>query len=210
MIGSGLRRVDVGLAGRVAAVFLVALTVSSCAGGPAPPPPVPVPPRNLPGGREELLSQARREPFNANPGASARGQLESGAEVTIEPDEGAYRLTPEQLAVGRVVGKFINHSDQDIKELGLPARGESYWVVYRDGAEWYSAFIADAKDQRLDRTRIPTMYHVPNQPWQQSIAQWQLPGVIGDKAPGGGIPLMTTSSVPWVTCTMLGCCKPEL
>lgn len=193
---------------RLGAVLVFGLV--SCAGGRPLPLPIPMPPDKIPEGRQALLELGRRQRYDANPGASDRTEFQAGVQVTVEPQDGAYRLSLSQLGQGRVVAKFINHSDRVVKELSLPPRGVSFWVVYRVGTEWYSAFIADAKDQGLDRVGIPTMYHEPTRAWRQSIAQWQLPGVIGDKAPGGGVSLLAAGTIPWVTCSSAGCCKPEL
>ncbi len=187
------------------------LGLAACGAGRPLPQPVPVPPDKLPEGRLRLLDVGRGQQYDANPGASDRTVWQEGIEVTVEPQDGAYRLTIGELGQGRVVAKFINHSDQTVKPLALPARGTSYWVVYRVAGTWYSAFIADAKDQGLDRVGIPTMYHEPTRAWRQSIAQWQLPGVIGDMVPGGGVRLLSAGgTTPWVTCSSAGCCKPEL
>ena len=196
---------------RGAVLPLLRLGLTACGGRPLPQP-IPVPPTRLPEGRQHLIDVGRGQQYDANPGASDRTKWAEGIEVTVEPQDGAYRLSVGELGQGRVVAKFINHSDQVVKELALPAGGSSFWVVYRDRGAWYSAFIADSKEQGLDRLAVPTMYHVPTRDWQQSIAQWQLPGVIGDKVPGGGgAPLLLAAGgTPWVTCSSAGCCKPEM
>lgn len=196
--------------GRGVPLVLALVGLVSCGGRPVPQP-IPIPPTRLPEGRQRLIEIGRGQHYDANPGASDRTIWAEGVEVTVEPQDGAYRLKVGELGQGRVVARFINHSDQVVKELALPARGASFWVVYRDRGAWYSAFIAESGDAGLDRLAIPTMYHVPTRSWRQSIAQWQLPGVIGDKAPGGGLPLLKASGgTPWVTCSSAGCCKPEL
>lgn len=190
---------------------LALLGLVACGSGRPVPQPIPVPPGKLPEGRERLIEVGRGQQYDPNPGASDRTRFTDDIEITVEPQDGAYRLTVGELSQGRVVARFINHSDRVVKELALPARGASFWVVYRERGAWYSAFIADAPDQGLDRLAVPTLYHEPTRNWRQSIAQWQLPGVVDDLIPGGGgVALHAAGGTPWVTCSSAGCCKPEL
>ncbi len=177
------------------------------AGRPVPTP-LPVPVERLPEAREQLRELGRKQPYDANPGASDRAILEEGAEVTIEPQDGAFRLSRAQLGEGRIVARFVNNSDKPVKRYALPARGTSYWVVYQVKGEWLSAIIADSRDRELDRFNIRTRLHQPTRSWLQSISQWQLAGVLGNGAPGGGpFPTIAAGKISsWTTCERFGCC----
>lgn len=189
----------------------VVLLLAACqAGGRPIPAPIPVPGDQLPQAREQVLAIARKEPYDPIPGASDRVLLDSGEEVTIEPQDGTYRLTRKTLAAGRVVAKLINHGDKPIPRWALAARGTSYWVVYQDKAgAWMSAFLAEGQNARLDRFGLPTTLHPAARPWRQAIAQWQLPNVHGDTRPGGAVvhAVAAASLMPWVNCTEGDCCK---
>ena len=193
----------------------VLLLLAACQAGGAPvPPPIPVPGDQLPQARDKVLEFARKQGYDPIPGASDRAVLETGEEVTIEPQDGTYRLTRKTLAAGRVVAKLINHGDKPIARYGLPARGMSYWVVYQDkSGAWMSAFLADGQNSRLDRLGIPTELHPAGRPWRQSIAQWQLASVQANSRPGGALveAAATATLSPWVNCTDDDCCriKPE-
>lgn len=198
---------------RCPAVTVLALSgwlITGCqmAGRPVPTP-IPVPPERLPEAREQVLELARKQVYDINPGASARAELDEGAQVTLEPQDGTYRLSEAQLATGRVVGRFINNSDKPVRRYGLAPRGTSYWVVYRGArGEWLSAVISDGRSRELDRYGLRTTMHIPTRPWRQSIAQWQLAGVLMDRAPGGGMlrELAVGRVAPWVNCRAAGCC----
>lgn len=179
--------------------------------GRAVPAPIPVPPDNLPQARDQILEIARKQPYDVNPGASARALLDEGVEVTIEPQDGVYRLQNDQLAGGRVVARFINHGDKPVRRYGLTAGGSSYWVIYQQQGEWLSAIISDSRDRGLDRYGLQTRRHAPTRPWLQSIAQWQLPDVLGRMSPGGGElpPLALGKVAPWITCAPMVCCRVE-
>ena len=59
----------------------------------------------------------------------------------------------------------------------------------------------------LLRRDLPTLVHPPTRPWRQSIAQWQLAGVLErHDRPGGELALAATV-YPWVTCNEIDCCK---
>lgn len=189
----------------------IALLLAACqAVGRPIPAPIPIPGDQLPQAREKVLAIATKEPYDPVPGASDRVLLDSGEDVTIEPQDGTYRLTRKSLAAGRVVAKLINHSDKPIPRWGLAARGTSYWIVYQDKAgAWMSGFVAEGRNARLDRFGVPTTLHPAPRRWLQAIAQWQLPYVHEDSRPGGGVlrAAAVTSVMPWVNCTEKDCCK---
>jgi hypothetical protein len=169
--------------------------------------PIPIPRtgENLPA-REALLEIGHKQAYDQNPGASDRAIVQDDIEVTVEPQDGAYRQTRDRLAKGAVVAEFTNHSQKTLRAYALEPGGHSYWVVYQKGDAWFSAFIADSKNKELDRYDVPTVIHPPTRPWRQSIAQWQLGGILDHSRPGGA-ELMATQTFPWVTCLDLGCCK---
>ncbi len=183
-------------------------TLGACRMGGRPlPTPIPVPGPELPQARERVLEIGRKQVYDVNPGASARAQFEEGLEVTIEPQDGTYLLNEKQLAGGRIVARFINHGSRPVRDYALPPKGTSYWVIYQDKGEWYSAVIADSRSRDLDRVGVRTMIHRPSRPWRQSLSQWQLASAITMEEPGGAAREIAVGSVrPWVTCIQSGCC----
>jgi len=163
--------------------------------------------------REKIRSAGKGQSYDSNPGASDEDVLDSGVVAVIEPQEGVFQLDTTQLAEGYVIGRFINKSDKGIKRLGLPPRGTTYWFVYQRNGQWLSAYIADSDSTGYDRPDVPMVIHYPSRPWLQSVAQWQLPGVIGDKPAGGlgalGSVGLAEGSQPWISCVTIGCCKGQ-
>lgn len=188
------------------ALFLL----GSCAGmgGDRPlPEPLPIPGPELPQSRDKVLEIGRKQVYEVNPGASARARIADGLEVTVEPQDGAYRLSEKQLAGGRVVARFVNHGSKPVPAYGLPPRGTSYWVVYQDKGQWYSSIIADSRSREYDRLNVRISIHRPTRAWRQSIAQWQLESALEMEAPGGAIRELAVGPVrPWITCMAFGCC----
>jgi hypothetical protein len=186
------------------------LLLNAChAGGRPIPAPLPVPAEQLPEARDRVIELARKEPFDAQPGASDRALLETGEEVTIEPQDGIYRLHDAQLAEGRVVAKFVNHSDKPVRRYALFPKGTSFWVVYQVKGEWLSAYIANSQDRSLDRFNLATVRHPAPRNWRQAIAQWQLPDAYPPMRPGGAVMMRTLATgklQPWTSCTDDGCC----
>lgn len=192
----------------LAAVSLLLIAACALGGGGRPlPEPLPVPGPELPQSRDKVLELGRKQVYDVNPGASARARIADGLEVTVEPQDGSYRLTEQQLAGGRIVARFINHGSKPVPEYGLPAKGTSYWVVYAEKGQWYSSIIADSRSRDYDRLSVQIQIHRPNRPWRQSIAQWQLASALAMEAPGGAPRAIATGEVrPWVTCFAMGCC----
>lgn len=193
-----------------AAVSLLTLgaCVANGGGGRPLPDPIPVPGPQLPQAREKVIEIGRKQVYDANPGASARARLETGLEVTIEPQDGSFRLSDKQLAGGRIVARFINHTSRPIRDYALPPKGTSYWVIYQDKGQWISAVIADSRSRDLDRLNIPIVIHKPSRPWRQSVAQWQLESALDMDSPGGAVREIAVGSVmPWITCFSGGCCR---
>ncbi|MEO8140874.1 MAG: hypothetical protein ABI742_14570 [Gemmatimonadota bacterium] len=158
--------------------------------------------------RAKVLAAGRAQHYDENPGSSLKAILDEGVAATIEPDAGAYRIPAAVLDQGVVVGRFRNQSDTPLKRLGLIAGGTTYWFIYRKDKQLMSAYIADTESGEYDVIDVPTMMHRPTRPWRQSVAQWQLPGVIGDK-PGATAMRLSGGQQPWLTCADWGCCKPE-
>jgi hypothetical protein len=183
--------------------------LSACAGTGGQPLPLPIPRAGDGGlpGREVLIELGRKQSYDPNPGASHRAIVENGIEVTVEPQDGAYRQTETRLGMGAIVATLTNHSPKPLPAYALGPSGRSFWIVYRKGTEWFSAYIGDSRNGKLDRFDVPTMIHVPTRPWRQSIAQWQLTEVLEKSRPGDGT-LLASEVVPWVTCMELGCCRP--
>jgi hypothetical protein len=159
--------------------------------------------------REKVRDAGRSQSYDDNPGASDEDILDSAVVAVIEPQVGVFQLDTLELAKGYVIGRFRNKSQIGIKRLGLPPGGTTYWFVYKgsDG-RFVSAYIADSDSAGYDRTDIPMMIHKPSRPWRQSVAQWQLPGVIGDKQGLGAVGVLMEGGQPWISCVMTGCCKP--
>jgi len=188
--------------------LLAGLLTTACAGGRPLPAPLPTPQGGGLPKREILIEIGRGQAYDTNHGAAARAIVRDGIEVTIQPQDGAYRQSEARLSQGAIVAVLINHSKKPLSDLALPPGGRSFWVVYREKTEWLSAFIADSPDGRqLDQPAVPTMVHPSGRPWRQSIAQWQLAGVLEKTRPGGDIAVLL-GMVPWVSCMELGCCRP--
>lgn len=190
---------------RWAALVLVGLSGSCVPAGRPLPIPVPRTGDNLPS-PESVLDIGRRQSYDPNPGASDRAVVEDDIEVTIEPQEGTYRQSEERLALGSVVAELQNHSQKPLRKYALAPGGRSYWVVYKKKDQWLSAFIAESPNRDLDRFDVPTVIHPPTRAWRQSIAQWQLRGILERSRPGGA-DLMAEEVLPWTTCLAKGCCK---
>ncbi|MBK6780245.1 MAG: hypothetical protein IPG75_11860 [Gemmatimonadetes bacterium] len=63
---------------------------------------------------------------------------------------------------------------------------------------------------KFDVLDVRTIGHPPTRPWRQSVSQWQLPGVLGEKVGMGALgTVLRTGTLPWVTCATDLCCKPE-
>ncbi len=189
---------------------LAVLFTGACAAGGRPlPVPLPIPDGGGLPAREVLLEIGRKQPYDPNPGASDRAIVKDGIELTIEPQDGAYRQSESRLRQGAIVAEMRNHSQKPVPGFALEPGGRSFWVVYRKGSSWFSAFIADSKDSKMDRFDVPTTIHVPTRAWRQSIAQWQLGGILERTRPGDGT-VLATELQPWVTCMELGCCRPGI
>jgi hypothetical protein len=192
----------------------VALSATACippeSKGGEPPAPEAV---NVPASGELDRGKIRvlggKQAYDVNPGASDQEVLDSGAVAVIEPQEGVYRLDTLQLKRGYVVARFHNLSNIAVPRLGLAPGGTTFWVVYQKAGEFVSAYIADSDSSSYDRVDIPMVIHPPSRPWRQSIAQWQLPGVLhSDQKQGMGALGLTRGSQPWVSCVTAGCCTP--
>lgn len=159
--------------------------------------------------REQVREAGRSQSYDENPGASDEDVLDSGVVAVIEPQVGVYQLDTVQLAKGYVIGRFRNKTQTGLKRLGLAPGGTTYWFVYKgtDG-RFVSSYVADSDSSGYDRANIPMTIHKPSRPWKQSVAQWQLPGVIGEKEGMGALGMVMVGGQPWISCVMTGCCKP--
>lgn len=158
--------------------------------------------------RGKLLQVARAQSYDINPGSSHRAIVDYGVDVTIEPVAGAYRNDDDAFDKGVVVARFINHGDSGLSRLGLLPRGTTYWFIYRKGGQLLSAYIPDTESAESDVRGIPTISHPPTRAWRQSVAQWQLPGVLDLKKGMGALGVAAGGQQPWVTCQPQGCCTP--
>ncbi len=159
--------------------------------------------------RQKVLQVARAQEYDLNPGASHRSILDYGVDVTIEPVLGAYRNSKDAFDRGVVVARFINHSDSSLPRLGLLPKQTTYWFIYRKDGQLLSAYIPDVDQADNDVRGVPTISHPPTRPWRQSIAQWQLPGVLDSESKGmGALGTALGGQLPWTTCHDEGCCKP--
>jgi hypothetical protein len=161
--------------------------------------------------RARVLDAGRGQRFDENPGASDQDVLDDGAIAVIEAEEGVYQLDSASLDQGIIVARFRNLTEIPVPRLSLVPNGRTFWYIYRRKGELLSAYIADGPDSTADRYDIPTRLHAPSRKWRESIAQWQMPGVLdGDKGSETGLRAgLATGSQPWVTCTEAGCCKPR-
>jgi hypothetical protein len=192
----------------LAVAGLLLLTACQVGGRPIPAP-IPIPLEQLPQSRDQVLELARKEHFDPQPGASDRAVLPTGEEVTVQPQDGIYRLTDKQLAQGRVVAKFVNNDDKPVRRYALFPKGTSYWVVYQLKGEWLSAFIADNRDRSMDRFNLATVRHPAPREWRQAIAQWQLTDAYSMiMQPGGAMSRAVALGLlgPWTACAKDGCC----
>ncbi len=198
--------------GRWAILALAA--VLACQPGRSAPVPTPAPPKPVGLGagqsidRARVLAAGRAQRYDENPGSSLKAVLDGGVQATIEPDEGAYNLAEGTLDEGVVVARFRNEGDTPLKRLGLIPNGTTFWFIYRKDKQLMSAYIADTESGEYDVVDVPTILHPPTRPWRQSVAQWQLPGVIGEKV-GAMRMLLSGGQQPWVSCANMGCCKPQ-
>ncbi|MBL8977474.1 MAG: hypothetical protein JNM53_03620 [Gemmatimonadetes bacterium] len=177
---------------------------------PAPEPPTPV---GLDAGgeinRARVLEVARSQQYDVNPGSSHRAVLDYGVEATIEPTVGAYRNPKDGFDRGVIVARFVNNSDSTLSRLGLLPRGTTYWFIYRKDGQLFSAYIPDIDTDKHDVRGVPTIAHPPTRPWRQSVAQWQLPGILDKEGGLGALGVAAGGQLPWVTCEGSGCCKPS-
>lgn len=175
--------------------------------GPEPPRPVGL---TADGGvdRARVLAVGRAQAYDANPGASHRALLEDGIEATVEPQEGSYRNPKDGFDRGVVVARFINHSDASLARLGLQPRGTTYWFIYRKEGQLVSALIPDTESGKFDVLDVPTVLHPPTRSWRQSVAQWQLPGILDQSRGMGALGVSAAAGqIPWTVCLEYGCCK---
>jgi hypothetical protein len=174
---------------------------------PAPPVPVGLGPTGEIN-RAKLLAVGRAQTYDLNPGSSHRAILDYSADVTIEPAVGSYRNPKEGFDQGVVVARFVNQSDSSLNRLGIVPRGTTYWFIYRKDGQLYSAYIPDRETTEFDVRGVKTILHPPTRPWRQSVAQWQLPGVLDGERGVGALGMVAGGQIPWVTCGEEGCCKP--
>lgn len=195
-------------------IALLALTaLLACQPGQRSPAPSPAPPKPVGLGagqtidRAKVIQAGRGQRYDENPGSSLTAILDDGVRAIIEPDEGAYNLTREALDEGVVIARFRNQGDTPLKRLGIIPKGTTFWFIYRKDKQLMSAYIADTESGEYDVVDVPTILHPPTRPWRQSVAQWQLPGVIGEKV-GAARTALYGGQQPWATCSDTGCCKP--
>ena len=126
------------------------LSLGACAFG-GRPLPTPLPPSDGPlPARETLIEIGRRQAYDPNPGASDRAEIKDGIQVTIEPQDGAYRNTRARLAKGAIVAQFHNHSQRPVPEYAL-----EQWL--RCDALWPALFTdeqAHLVQQSLDEAQV--------------------------------------------------------
>ena len=158
--------------------------------------------------RNKVLEAGRKQEYDDNPGASDQDVLDEGVIGVIEPQVGVYGVDSSMLARGIVVARFRDLTEAPLKRLSLVPGLTTFWYIYRKKGKLFSAYVVDSPDPQSDQYDIPTMLHPPTRRWWQSIAQWQMPGVLhwdDNKGLGAGL---AQGGLPWVTCTDLGCCKP--
>ena len=160
--------------------------------------------------RNRVIESGRAGRSDQNPGSSHRAVLDGVADLTLEPLEGAYRTPKDAFDKGVVVARLVNNGDSALARLGIQPRSTTFWFIYRKDGTLFSAFIPDVPTDKFDVIGVRTIGHPPTRPWRQSVSQWQLPGVLGEKVGMGALGTVAYSgSMPWVTCTTDLCCKPE-
>lgn len=169
--------------------------------------------------REKVIAAGRAGSYDVNPGASHRAEVGGITTATIEPAEGAYRNPTSAFDEGVVIGRLLNNGDKPLPTFGLVPGATTYWFIYRKDGKLLSAFIPDVKDAQFDALDLPTRLHPPTRPWRQSVAQWQLPGVLDDRDGAdpkrglgalGAMPVLAGGGVdPWITCNGTGCCQVQ-
>jgi hypothetical protein len=159
--------------------------------------------------RKRVIEIGEQQSYDENPGASHQDILDRGTLAVIEAQVGVYQISREMLDQGVVVARFRNLGDTPLERLSLVPKHTTFWYIYQKEGKLLSSYIVDGPDSTADQYHIPTMLHPPDRPWRESIAQWQLPGVLHGEGGGGLGAGLADGSLPWVTCTDLGCCKPR-
>lgn len=199
-------------------LLLAALLAGACRLERTPPPTETLPEPPVPVGlgpdgginRNRVIEAGRAGRYDQNPGSSHRAVLDGVADLTLEPLEGAYRTPKDAFDKGVVVARLVNNGDSALARLGIQPRSTTFWFIYRKDGTLFSAFIPDVPTDKFDVIGVRTIGHPPTRPWRQSVSQWQLPGVLGEKVGMGALGTVAYSgSMPWVTCTTDLCCKPE-
>ncbi len=208
------------------AVLLAGLLGAGGCGYPPPTPPLPDRARAATADRQTLLRYGGALEFRSRLGAADVQYLDDGVLAGIEPQVGAYKISEEALAEGRIVARFRKGSGGSLPRFALLTQDTvSYWLVYRKDGEYYGRFISESSDTTY---RISVDWHdgrpgghlgedeqlSHNLSWKQSIAQWRLaaPYIQSGPARKGGqnsVPVVAGSHTGWVTCTLFGCCKTD-
>jgi hypothetical protein len=99
-----------------------------------------------------------------------------GPLVTIQPEEGNYRLTQDDLRHGRIIARFINHSDEPYPKLGLAPHSVTYWWAQlgSDSTTNRSVMIStDSTGLIVSKTQTALHYepHL-HQKYHAGVARW--------------------------------------
>lgn len=99
-----------------------------------------------------------------------------GPLVTIQPEIGNYRLSTDDLRHGRIIARFINHSDEPYPKLGLAPHSVTYWwaQVGSDSASNRSVMIStDSAGRIVSRTQTALYYDRPHETkYVSALARW--------------------------------------
>ena len=201
---------DRAVRGILAASAVLLATACRPDGRPGVPPPPPPPFTSIDSvAHQDFLKYAASLEYDVNtgygdrqalavakvPGGKCPEECEYGPVARIEPQVGAIALTPEDLKVGRILGRVINESDAPYEKLNLGSRDTLYaWVEQVNGEIRGRLISSDAG--RFERSLRPRPVEKPDGPHQpryvRSTARWIW--TVDDET-------------MWLTCPVLGCCQ---
>lgn len=143
---------------------------------------------------EQYLTPVRvGKALAAGPVTSGEGPL-----ARVEPMRESYLFTRVELSDGRVVARMINRDSLPYPSLALAAYDTTYmWVDSAATGRWRALYLSSHPEISARTVGLTVMRTAsgPGGKWPFSLARWL-------SLAGGG-------QVPWVPCTMTGCCWPD-
>ena len=165
-----------------------------------------------PADKQQLIAYGESRQYWTRFGAADRQLIDGKILATAEPEVNSFKLTKEELASGRIIGRFHKAPGGELRRFGLlDADTLSYWTVSMEDGRYMGRFVSESFDTTyaitVDWHDVPIKgapASEPNLPWGQSIAQWRF-----TIPPGGGTPfaLVEGSGSAWMTCSAFGCCR---